>query len=135
MFCRMNPLGPGKQLTGHTGLVDRVRIKDDLVISSGSDRQVRLWCPWSSACIRILHIPRGLGDSEGCFPMTDIFGCRIVAVDFDQVYVWELSDEQRKNPSRKFQAPERVTHVKISKDELMYSSGKDVFFLDFWNIK
>ena len=68
-----------KRLTGHEGLVDSVRIKTDLVVSSGVDRQIRLWSTWSGECCRVIKVQFG-GQFEVCFPMGDISGNRLVAV-------------------------------------------------------
>ena len=126
----MNP----KRLEGHHGLVDRVRIKADLVVSSGADRQVRMWSAWSGTCCRVLNIQLVVKElTEGCFPLVDISGNRLVAVNFDTVYVWDLQESQTDEPIRQFSANERITDIHLTNSTLKFSCYKSVHSYDFWD--
>ena len=108
-----------KQLTGHEGLVDSVRIKKDLVVSSGADRQIRLWSTWSGECFRVIKVQFG-GQFEGCFPMVDISGHRLVAVSFDVAYILDLQGRKADYPIQ-FKASERITGINLNSSTLKFS--------------
>ena len=96
-FLRINKLKlTPKRLKGHEGLVDSVRMKTDLVVSSGADRQIRLWSTWSGECCRVIKIQFGVQVLvEGCFPMVHISGNRMVSVT---AYVLDLHNSQSDYP-------------------------------------
>ena len=121
-----------KQLTGHEGLVDSVRIKTDLVVSSGADRQIRLWSTWSGECCRVIKVQFG-GQFEGCFPMVDISGHRLVAVSFDVAYILDLQGRKADYPIQQFKASERITGIHLNSSTLKFSCCKTVHVYDFWD--
>ena len=117
-----------KRLKGHTGLVDSVKIQQDMVISSGADKQICLWTIWSGECCRVIQMQ----GHAGCFPMAHISGSRLVAANFDTAYVWDLqakSDE----PIQQFTTRERITGIDITDSEVKLSSCKSVDIYDFWD--
>ena len=73
------------------------------------------------------------GQVEGCFPMVDISGHRLVAVSFDTAYVLDLQDSRSDEPIQQFRASERITGIHLNSSTLKFSCCKTVHVYDFWD--